>query len=81
MASWKKLLERMRANPRDDWKIEHIEKVCNGAGVTLTPPTRGSHYKVSHPEIQEILTIPNRNPLKQLYVKKFVDIIDGIIGT
>ncbi len=80
MASWEKVLERMRGNPRDDWKIEDIGKVCNGIGATLTPPTRGSHYKVSHPEIEEILTIPARSPIKQIYIRKFVDIIDRIAG-
>jgi predicted RNA binding protein YcfA (HicA-like mRNA interferase family) len=81
MASWQKILDRMRDNPRDNWKVKDIEKVCNGIGATLTAPTRGSHYKVSHPEVEEILTIPARDPIKQVYVKKFVDIIDGITGT
>ena len=48
---------------------------------TLTPPTRGSHYKVSHPEIEEILTIPAHKSIKQVYIKKFVDIMDGITGS
>lgn len=80
MANWQKLLDRMRANPRGDWKIGDLEKICNGVGATLAPPTRGSHYKLSHPEIEEILTIPAHRPIKQVYVRKFIDIIDSISG-
>lgn len=80
MATWQKLLDRMRANPRGDWTIGDIEKICNAVGVTMTPPTRGSHYKVSHPAIEEILTIPAHRPIKQFYIKRFIDIIDSITG-
>ena len=77
-----KLLEQMRSNPKKDWTIKDIETVCRQLeylDVRLTPPRRGSHYTVSHDTIQEILTIPARRPIKPVYVKRFVSIIDSIM--
>ena len=78
MAKAAKLLERMRNNPRD-WTIENIETVCNHYGVTCNAPTRGSHYKISHPDLEQILTIPSKRPIKPVYVNCLIDIIDSII--
>jgi hypothetical protein len=44
------LLERMRANPQADWTIADIERVCRACELTITPPRRGSHYKVRDPD-------------------------------
>jgi hypothetical protein len=35
-----KLLDRMRANPRD-WRIEDVVSVCLGAGIACSPPRKG----------------------------------------
>ncbi len=73
----------MRWNAKGDWTIEDIASVCREYaefGLILEPPSHGSHCKVSHPECEEILTIPARKPIKPIYVKRFVDMIDSIIG-
>jgi len=78
-----KRLDAMRRNAKDDWTIEDIESVCREYaefGLTLEPPSHGSHYKVSHPECEEILTIPARKLIKPIYVKRFVSMIDSITG-
>jgi predicted RNA binding protein YcfA (HicA-like mRNA interferase family) len=36
----------------------------------------GSHVSFSHPKWIEILTVPARRPIKPIYVKKFVSLID-----
>jgi len=74
----------MRNNPRGDWAIGDIETICaqlNKAGIDIEfrKPKRGSHHTVGHPEIADILTIPARRPIKTVYVKKFISIIDDII--
>lgn len=75
-----KLLEQMRANPQGGWSIADIEAVCRRVeGTELRSPSRGSHFKVTHPRAQEILTIPAKRPIKPVYVRKFVVMIDGII--
>lgn len=74
-----KMLDRMRANPRD-WRIEDIVSVCETNGIACTPPRRGSHYKVKHESKAEILTIPARWPIKPVYVRELVRFIDAVRG-
>lgn len=71
-------LEDMRANPAADWRISDVEAVCREHGVRCSPPSGGSHYKVSHPSQQAILTIPSRRPLKAVYIRKLVAFIDAV---
>jgi hypothetical protein len=80
MSKFEKLLCGMRNNPAGDWDIDDIERVCNRvAGVIFLPPKRGDHYKVTHPSVQEILTIPAKRPIKAVYVQRFVSMIDSIM--
>jgi hypothetical protein len=74
-----KLLERMRANPRD-WRIEDIGTVCESFGIDFTPPRKGSHFKVKHAIMSEILTIPAHRPIKPVYVRELVKFIDAVLG-
>jgi len=80
MARADKLLERMRANPRD-WRIDDVVRLCDGFGVACTPPRKGSHYKVKHADQQEILTIPAHRPIKPVYIVGLVAFIDRVSGT
>jgi hypothetical protein len=83
MGNWEKLLEGMRQNPRGDWKIDNIETICSALdhlGVSCKPPRRGSHYTVRCISCADILTIPKHNPIKPVYVKKFISMIDSIIN-
>jgi hypothetical protein len=72
-----KLLARMRANP-EGWSIADVERVCRYAGLACTPPTGGSHYKVSHPGLPEILTVPFKRPIKPIYIRTLVKMIDRV---
>ncbi|MBN9025805.1 MAG: hypothetical protein J0H20_09385, partial [Rhizobiales bacterium] len=42
-----KTLDKMRGNPKADWTIADIEKVCRELDINCTAPSHGSHYKVS----------------------------------
>lgn len=77
MANAGKLLERMRANPRD-WRIEDVAAVCSGFGVGCTPPRNGSHYKIKHVDMLAILTIPAHRPIKPVYIRELVRFIDAV---
>ncbi len=79
MSRGQKLLNKMRNNPRGDWTIENLNTVAKEYNsLRLDSPRRGSHYTLSHPNLRDILTIPARRPLKPVYVKRFVDMIDSI---
>jgi hypothetical protein len=74
-----KRLDDMRRSPQSDWRIADVEFVCREHGLTCQAPRGGgSHYKVSHPDLAEILTIPSRRPIKAVYLKKLVALIDAL---
>ena len=77
MTSGRKLLQRMRQNPRD-WRIADVETVCAAFGVACTPPRKGSHYKVKHVSREEILTIPAHRPIKAVYIVDLVRFLDSV---
>ena len=72
-----KLLDRMRANPRD-WRIADIETLCSGFGIACTPPRKGSHYKVLYEAMPMILTIPAHRPIKPVYIRDLVRFVDAV---
>jgi hypothetical protein len=75
------LLSRMRRNPAGDWTIDDVGTVCYRFGLQCQAPSGGgSHYKVSHPSVPEILTIPARKPIKVPYIRKFVRMVDLVRG-
>jgi len=72
-----KLLASMRRNPAGDWTIQDIERVCNGLGWICLPPSGGgSHWKVTAPEEGAILTIPSKRPIKAIYIRKLLSMMD-----
>ena len=81
MGQGEKRLSDMRRNPRDGWQIEDVRVVCSEFGIELRPPSSGSHFKVTHPDAQEILTIPAKRPVKAIYIKQFVAFVDQLRKT
>ena len=78
MSQAEKRLDAMRANPAGDWRIDDVESVCRAYGVRCRPASGGgSHYNLSHPSKAEILTIPARRPIKQVYIRELVALLDG----
>lgn len=71
-----KLLEKMRHNP-GDWRIDEIETVAKHYGINVRK-SGGSHVIFDHAEWVELLSIPSRRPIKPIYVKKFVSLIDTL---
>ena len=72
-------LEQMRRNPSGDWRIEDVIAICREFGVACEPSRSGSsHYKVKHPVVAEILTVPFKRPIKPVYIRRLVAFIDAI---
>jgi len=71
-----KRLESMKANPKKDWGIADVRVVCEAFGITCNPPKRGTHHKISHPDLDEILTIPSDRPIKAVYIRLLVSFIE-----
>lgn len=77
VARSEKLLERMRANPRD-WRIEDVKTLCAAFGLDFDSPPGGSHYGIKHPSQPNRLTIPFRRPIKPVYMRKLVRYVDAV---
>lgn len=79
MAPKKSLLEQMRANPMKGWSMANIGTVCNQVGLTLKPPSSGSHHKVLSDILHGALTVPYKRPVKAFYIKQIVGFADAHI--
>lgn len=73
-----KTLADMRANPRD-WRITSLEAVAATFGVNVRKPG-GSHVVFEHPAVAEALSVPARRPIKPIYVRRFVRLIETVRG-
>jgi len=73
MSNANKILKKMRLNPKD-WRIEDFETVAKQHGVTVRKGG-GSHAIFDHPMRIELLSVPARRPIKPIYVKKFIALI------
>ena len=71
------VLEQMRNNPKGDWSINDVRKLCDHCGVDCMPPTRGTHYKVASDRVGGILTMPFNRPIKAVYIRKLVALMDA----
>lgn len=68
-----KTLEQMKANPRD-WRIDSLKSVADAFGVVYRQPG-GSHVIFRHPG-GAMLSVPARRPIKPVYVRKFVRLVE-----
>lgn len=72
--SAKKFLKKIRQNPKD-CIIEQLESFAKHYGIVVRKSS-GSHVTFSHPDWIEILTVPAHRPIKPIYIKKFINLID-----
>jgi predicted RNA binding protein YcfA (HicA-like mRNA interferase family) len=76
MSKADKLLDQMRHNPAGDWTIKDIQKLCKMLGWSCLPPMGGgSHWKVSVPAHETILTVPAKRPIKPIYIRKLMEMV------
>lgn len=76
MTTADKTLARMRNNPRD-WRIDDLLSVAERHGVEVRN-NGGSHHVFSAHESADSLCIPVHRPVKPVYVKRFIVMIDTI---
>jgi len=70
------MLAKMRANPRD-WSMETLLSLAVFYGVEVRHDG-GSHYVFTDSVSGDSLTVPFKRPIKPVYVRRFVEIIDAI---
>jgi hypothetical protein len=73
-----KILQKMRQN-RAGWRIEDLPAVAEGNSIEWRRPGRGgSHVIFTAPGVREILSVPAKRPIKPVYVKQFLALIDAV---
>jgi len=76
MTTAEKTVERTRSNPRD-WRIDDLLSVAMRYGIEVRN-SGGSHHVFSANGTAESLCVPAHRPIKPVYVKSFVSMIDAI---
>lgn len=71
-----KLLEAMRRNPRV-WQIGQLETVA-GQFELECRNHGGSHHVFTPPALAEALSVPAHRPIKPVYVRRFVALVDQV---
>lgn len=75
MARLDKLLAAMRRNPRADWRIEQLKAIADRYGIAHRQPAT-SHVTFRPPH-GEKLTVPVGRPVKPIYIRKFLALIEA----
>ncbi|NMC91980.1 MAG: addiction module toxin, HicA family [Smithella sp.] len=76
MSGADKLIAKMRNNPRD-WQIDTLVSIADKHGIEVRSHG-GSHYIFSHPRVSFHLSVPAHRPIKPVYVKQFIDLVDAV---
>ncbi len=60
------------------WRIEDLQAAAEGSSVEWRRPGRGgSHVIFSAPGVREIVSVPSKRPIKPVYIRQFVALIDA----
>ena len=75
-----KALQKMRKNPMG-WRIEELQAVAEENFVEWRRPGRGGgHVIFSAPGVREIVSVPAKRPIKPVYIRQFLALIDAAGG-
>jgi len=60
------------------WRIEDLQAVAAISAVEWRRPSRGgSHVIFSVPGVREIVSVPSKRPIKPVYVRQFLILVDA----
>ena len=72
------MLQKMRQH-QIGWRIEELQSVAEKHSVEWRRPGRGgSHVIFSASGVREIVSVPAKRPIKPVYIKHFVALIDAV---
>lgn len=72
-----KRLQKMRQHQMG-WRIEELQAIAEENFVEWRRPGRGgSHVIFSATGVREIVSVPAKRPIKPVYIKQFVALIDA----
>ena len=75
MSKIDKQLSKMKNNPRD-WRIEDLKSIADRFGLHHRQP--GTSHVTFRTQMGEKLTVPAHKPIKPIYIKMFIDLINKL---
>ena len=79
MSAAVKMLQKMRRT-QEGWRIDQLQAVADGNGVEWRRPGHGgSHVIFSAPGVREIVSVPAKRPIKPIYIRQFLGLIDNAV--
>lgn len=75
MARAERLFDAMKANPKADWTPDNVKVVVRAYGLTVRQ--RGTSHAVVTNAVGQHLTIPMHKPIKPIYIKRLVELIEA----
>lgn len=76
MSAAAKTLGKMRGNPVG-WRIDDLQTVAEAYGLEWRRPGHGgSHVIFSASGVREIVSVPAKRPVKPIYIKQFLSLVD-----
>ena len=75
VTSAERLLRRMKANPGGDWTPSHVRTLARAYGVTVRQ--RATSHAVLTNARGRHLTIPMHKPIKPVYIRHLVALIEA----
>jgi hypothetical protein len=71
-----KILKKMRQG-QVGWRIEDLISVAEGNRLEWRRPGRGGSHVIFYADgVREIVSVPDKRPIKPIYVRHFVALID-----
>lgn len=74
MSQIDKKLRSMVTNPQGDWSIEDLKSIAKRYGIIYRQP--GTSHVTFRTRSGVMLTVPAHKPIKPIYVKKFVELVN-----
>ena len=78
LTKFNKLYAKIARNPKDV-DFNELDKVLKQYGFKCRQPDKGSsHYVYYHQELPDTLSIPRARPVKAIYVRLALNMIEGL---
>ncbi|EMB27944.1 toxin HicA [Treponema denticola] len=76
MAQWEKLLEKIKSLD-NNMRFSELAKVLKTYGYIMTSPRSGSSHYTFRKKGCNPITIPNRAPIKSIYVRMVKEVVEA----
>ena len=75
MSKWEKLLKKL-LSLSNDMRFNELQKILEYYGYVMNAPRSGSSHYTFRKSSKSLITIPNHEPIKKVYVEMVRDIVE-----